>query len=105
MLMTDPARLTSRQRAYLRGLAHQLKPVLHLGKEGVTPSTVEAAEEVLNTRELFKMRILENAPEGTRAVAEALVEKLDGAQVVQVMGRTAVVYRPDRDQPVIELPA
>lgn len=98
-------KLTSKQRAHLRGLAHPLKPVLHIGKEGVTGDVVEAAVEALRTRELMKVRILENAPGGTRQTAEELALQLVDAHLVQVIGRTAVIYRPDEDDPQIKLPS
>ena len=47
--------LTSKQRAHLRSLAHHLKPLLHLGKEGLTESTYGAVESAFNTRELLKV--------------------------------------------------
>lgn len=93
-----PAPLSARQRAQLRALAHPLKPLLHVGKEGVTSAAVHAARQALSTRELLKLRVLEAAPEGPRASAEALAAKLEGAQVVQVIGRTAVLYRPQEGE-------
>ena len=88
--------LSSRQRARLRGAAHALKPALHVGKEGVTDAAVRSAEQAFRTRELLKVRVLEAADEGPRAAAEALADRLDAA-VVQVAGRTAVLYRPEDD--------
>lgn len=96
--------LTSKQRALLRGLAHALRPVLHVGKEGVTEATVQALREALRTRELVKVRVLEAAPETTRETAAALADQIGSAHVVQVAGRTAVLYRPDPDAPTIHLP-
>lgn len=100
---TEP--LSAKQRAHLRALAHPLKPVLHVGKEGVTIAAVRAVREALGTRELLKIKVLEAAPEGPRESAEALAEQVEGAQVVQVMGRTVVLYRPHPDHPEIRLPA
>ena len=66
-------------------------------------SAVRAARQALSTRELLKVRVLDAAPEGPRAAAEALAAALDGAQVVAVAGRNAVLYRPDPDDPQIQL--
>ena len=99
------APLTSKQRAHLRGLAHSLKPLLHVGKEGVTVPTIRAARDAFNTRELVKVRVLDAAPEPARAVAQALAAEIEDAVVVQVVGRTAILYRPHPDAPVIRLPA
>ena len=96
--------LTSKQRAHLRGLAHALKPILHIGKEGITESAVAALREALNTRELIKLRVLEAAPESARDTASTLAGRISEAQIVQVMGRNAVLYRPDPDTPTIRLP-
>lgn len=96
--------LTSKQRAHLRGLAHPLKPVAHVGKEGVTTAVVRSMEQALATRELVKVRVLEAAPEPARETAAALAGRLPGSHVVQVVGRTATLYRPDADAPQIRLP-
>lgn len=96
--------LTSKQRAHLRALAHPLKPVLQIGKEGVTSAAIEAVRGALRRRELLKVRVLEGAPEDARAVAEALAAALEGGEVVQVMGRTVTLYRPHPDRPQIKLP-
>lgn len=96
--------LTPKQRAHLKSLAHPLKPVLHVGKEGVTEAAVRALVEVFNTRELAKVKVLETAPEGVRGTGDVLAARLDGAQVVQVIGRIVVLYRPHPDRPKIELP-
>jgi len=97
--------ITPRQRAHLKSLAHHLKPVLFVGKEGITDQTVRSLEEAFNTRELLKVKILEAAPLGTREGAEALAARIEGAVAVQSIGRVGVLYRPHPDKPEIELPA
>jgi RNA-binding protein len=96
--------LTAKQRAHLRGLAHPLKPLLHVGKEGVTEDTVAALAQALSTRELLKVRILETAPAPVRDTAGSLVAGVPDAVLIQTIGRTAVVYRPHPDHPEIRLP-
>lgn len=96
--------LTSKQRAYLRSFAHNLKPLLHVGKEGVTDAIVEAVRAAFNTREVLKIKVLESAPEDIREAASGLVGRLDHTQLVQIIGRTAVLYRRDPDDPRIQLP-
>jgi RNA-binding protein len=96
--------LTAKQRAHLRGLAHPLKPLLHVGKEGVTDDTVSALAQALSTRELLKVRILETAPASVRESADRLVAGVPDAVLVQTIGRTAVVYRAHPDHPEIRLP-
>lgn len=96
--------LTAKQRAHLRGLAHPLKPLMHVGKEGVTDDTVAALAQALSTRELLKVRVLDTAPEPARETAARLVAGVPDAHLIQTVGRTAVVYRAHPDRPEIRLP-
>jgi RNA-binding protein len=100
--MSNP---TSKQRAHLRSLAHSLKPILQVGAEGVSEAFLESLDEAFNTRELLKVRVLETNDLDTREAAEAIRDGLEGVAVVQTIGRTVVLYRPDPDDPEIELPA
>ncbi|MFB6247284.1 MAG: YhbY family RNA-binding protein, partial [Salinibacter sp.] len=65
-------RLTSRQRAHLRSLAHDQDPLIHVGKEGLTDAVEHAIAEAFNTRELVTIRVLDTAPRGVRDLAEAV---------------------------------
>ncbi len=96
--------LTSKQRSYLKRLAHELKPVLQIGKGGVTDSTVDAVRDALSTRELMKVKVLDIAPAGALETGDALVRSLGDTHLVQVIGRTLILFRPDPDQPEIRLP-
>lgn len=95
--------LNSRQRAYLMNLANSLDPVVQIGKNGVSPEAVQSATEAFNTRELLKGAVLKNAPVDPKDAAETLAERTR-SQAVRVVGRKFVLYRPFRDDPVIELP-
>lgn len=95
--------MTSRQRAYLRSLAAGLDPVIQVGKSGVTPELVASAEEAFNTRELLKLAVLKNCFDGPDQIADTIAERTH-SQVVQVIGRKIVLYRPDREKPKIILP-
>lgn len=96
--------LTSKQRAHLRKLAHHLKPVVLIGTDGLTPPVLDSILDAFNTRELLKVKLQESAPVDVREAADAIARQLDGVQAVQTIGRTAVLYRPDPDDPEIELP-
>ena len=96
--------LTSKQRAHLRRLAHRLKPVVLVGSEGVTPSVIDAVRDAFNTRELLKVKLQESAPTDVRSAADQIADALDDVHPVQMVGRTAVLYRPDPDDPEIRLP-
>ena len=101
---TDDQRLTSKERAHLRGLAHDLDPVVRVGKDGLTPSVVDAIAEAFNTRELVKVKILDTQ-EDIAGFSDIIADRLPGAQVVQVIGSIIVLYRPHPEEPTIELPS
>jgi RNA-binding protein len=96
--------LTARQRAHLKSLAHPLKPVLQIGRDGITDAVARSVEDALHTRELLKVKVLESAPADAREVGASLAGGLDGVHLVQVIGRTVVLYRRHPDTPRIELP-
>jgi len=86
--------LTPGHRAELRSAAHSLKPIFQIGKEGVTDRAVEAVREAFNSREILKVKVLDSAPADARTAAETLASSIEGAHLVQVIGRTVVLFRP-----------
>ena len=96
--------LSPKQRAHLRSLAHHLKPILHVGKEGLSETAVGALEQAFNTRELLKVKVAEGAPLSARDAGDQLAERLEGVHHVQTIGRTVVLYRRNEESPEIELP-
>ena len=95
--------LTSKQRAYLKGQASTLEPVFQIGKACLTPEVTEAVREAFNRRELIKITVLKNCMEDPRQIASVMAERIQ-ATVVQVIGKKIVLYKPDKDKPVIILP-
>ena len=95
--------VTSKQGAYLRGLANSLEPILHMGKGGLSDAMIRQADDALTAREIIKGKALETAPVSARETAEAIAEAV-GAEVVQVVGRTFVLYRRNEKEPQIQLP-
>lgn len=95
--------ITSKQRAYLRGLANDFPAIMQIGKGGITENLVKTVSDALEARELIKLHILENSGEDPHEVANALAARL-GAEVVGVTGKKAIFYRPSSKKPVIELP-
>lgn len=95
--------MTSKQRSYLKGLAMNLEPVFQIGKSSVTPENVEAISEVFNTRELVKISILKNCLDDPKEVANTVAERTR-SQVVQVIGKKFVLYKPFKENPKIILP-
>jgi RNA-binding protein len=96
--------ITPKQRAFLKSLAHHLKPVVFVGKEGVTEQTVRSVEEALHNRELIKVKVLQGAPLHVREAGAELEARVGNAALVQTIGRVAVLYRPHPEKPEIELP-
>lgn len=84
--------ITGRERAELRAEAHHLEPLVHVGAQGVTPTLVTSLDDALRVRELVKVQLGRPVEERPRAIAERLAEQT-GAIVVQVIGRTATLYR------------
>lgn len=95
--------LTSKQRAYLRGLANTIDAIFQVGKSGVTPEMTTGVEAALDARELIKITVLNNCMEDPRSIADILSERTH-SQVVQVIGKKITLYKPSKDKPVIELP-
>lgn len=95
--------MTSKQRAYLKGLAMNIDPIFQIGKSSLTPEVTEAIGESFNTRELIKVAVLKNCMDDPRAIAEVLAERTQ-SQVVQVIGKKIVLYKENKDNKKIILP-
>ena len=95
--------LTSKQRAYLRGLANGMETILIIGKGEISDNIIMQADTALAARELIKARTLETSAYSPREAAEIIAEKCS-ADVVQVIGSKFVLYRMDPDEPKITLP-
>ena len=95
--------MTSKQRAYLMSLASNLNPVFQIGKASLTPEITNAIGECFNNNELIKIGVLKNCMDDPRAIGEMLAERTH-SQLVQVIGKKIVLYKPNKDKPKIELP-
>ncbi|MDE7415224.1 MAG: ribosome assembly RNA-binding protein YhbY [Lachnospiraceae bacterium] len=95
--------MTSKQRSYLKGLAMNIEPIFQIGKLSVTPENVEAISEVFNTHELIKIAVLKNCIDNPKEIANIVAERTH-AQVVQVIGKKIVLYKPFKENPKIVLP-
>lgn len=91
--------MTSKERAFLRGLANTMDPILHIGKEGITDEVVKQAWDALEARELIKVAVQRYAPfDTTREALDALCERAH-AEPVQCIGSKFVIYRRSREEP------
>lgn len=95
--------LTGKQKRYLRSLAHHINPIFQVGKGGVNDQLIRHIEEAIETRELMKISILNNCDEDRYEIGEALASG-SGAELVQVIGKTIVLYKESVDHKEIELP-
>ena len=95
--------LTGAAARSLRAMAHSLVPVVHLGKEGVTDALLVAVTQALHDHELIKVKVLQEAP---LERDEAAAQISDGTlcEVVQIIGRILVLYKPHPKKPKIPVP-
>ena len=80
-----------------------MEPILHAGKGGISDAMIKQADDALEARELIKGKVLETAPGTAREIAEEIAVKVN-AQVVQVIGRTFVLFRQKEKDSQIKLP-
>jgi len=87
---------TSKQRAYLKGLAMNLNPIFQIGKASLTPELTKAVSEALSARELVKISVLKNCDDDPKKIAEYLSERTK-SEIVQVIGKKIILYREGKD--------
>jgi RNA-binding protein len=95
--------LTGKQKRFLRSQAHHMDPIFQVGKGGINDHMVKSITEALEVRELLKVSILNNNDDDKNAVAEELAEST-GAELVQLIGKTVVLYKESKDNKTIKLP-
>ncbi|MDN3018607.1 ribosome assembly RNA-binding protein YhbY [Neobacillus sp. NRS-1170] len=95
--------LTGKQKRFLRSKAHHLDPIFQVGKGGVNENMIKQVADALEARELFKVSVLQNCEEDKNVVAEQLAEGA-GAEIVQIIGNTIVLYKESVEKKQITLP-
>lgn len=95
--------MTTKQRAYLKGLAMNIDPIYQIGKSSITPEFTEGISEALEARELIKISVLQNCTDDPKELAQILGERTK-SEVVQVIGKKIVLYKRSKKNPKIELP-
>jgi RNA-binding protein len=96
--------LTSKQRQFLKRLAHPLSPLVRVGKAGLTQAVVDETRHALSHHELIKVRIDVEDRGERRGVMGQLVTDSE-AVLVGSVGKVAVLYRAREEDPAIRLPA
>ena len=95
--------MTSKQRSYLRSLAHNIDPTVYIGKAGVTDNVIKEIDQCLEAREPVKIKLQEGAELDAKTVANELAPGLR-AEFVQAIGRKFTLYRESKENKQIELP-
>lgn len=102
--MSARAKLTGKQRSFLRGLGHELQPVIQIGKDGASAALVDEIASQLRAHELIKLHVGRNVEADRHDLGAELAERCD-AELVQVLGRMILLYRRRDEKPSIRLPA
>ena len=84
--------ITTKQRAFLRGLGNALEPAMQIGKEGVGENTIVSVSQLLEARELVKFKVLNNFDGDVRMAANVIASEV-GADVVQCIGKIFILYK------------
>lgn len=95
--------MTTKQRAYLKGLAMTIDPIYQIGKSSLTPEITQGVAEALEARELIKINVLKNCMDDTRELAQTLSERTH-SEIIQVIGKKIVLYKESKDKKKIVLP-
>ena len=95
--------MTTKQRAFLKGLAMNIDPIYNIGKSSITPEFTTGISEALEARELIKISVLKNCADDPKELAGILAERT-GSQVVQVIGKKIILYKESKKNKKIELP-
>ena len=95
--------MTSKQRAYLKGLAMTMDPIFQIGKASLTPEIIDAVREAIDKRELIKISVLKNCFDDPKELAQILAERTR-SEVVQVIGKKIVLCKQAKEDSKITLP-
>lgn len=95
--------LTGKAKRYLRSLSMTMEPVMQIGKGGASENVVAELDVALTAHELVKVKILNNSAAEAKSTAPELA-RATGSELVQVIGRNMLFFRPSPDKPKIELP-
>ena len=96
--------MTGKQKRHLRTIAHTLKPVVNLGKRGLSNETKNEIDSQLFEDELIKLKVLDSCPISKKECADLLKQE-NSLAVIQIIGKTLTLYCPHPEEPKIELPS
>lgn len=96
-------KITSKQRAYLMKLASNIDTIFNVGKSSLSPEMVEGITQALDKRELVKIGVLKNCLDDPNEIAQVIAER-SRSNVVKVIGKKIILYKPSKEKPKIVLP-
>ena len=85
------------EKRYLRGLAHDLKPVVLIGKEGITDGIIRATDEGLSQHELIKIKFNDFKEKNQKETLMGKLVDQTGSALIGTIGHTAILFRPQTD--------
>jgi len=100
--MSQPEKLTTSQKKYLRGIAHNINPMIIIGANGVTESLMKELESTLEHHEILKIKMASADRDDRKQIVDYLLEQT-GALLVQSIGKICVIYRQS-DETELPLP-
>ena len=95
--------MTSKQRAYLRGLSNNIDAIFQIGKGGISDNLIKQLSDALEARELIKISVLETAPDTAKDLGYEIA-KATASTLVQVIGNKITLYKPRKKDSKIVLP-
>lgn len=95
--------MTSKQRAFLRGISNKIDAIFQIGKNGINDNLIKQIDDALEARELIKITVLETAPDNAKNLSFVLSEKTNSS-VIQVIGNKITLFRQREKDSKIELP-
>jgi RNA-binding protein len=90
-------KLTSTQAKYLRGLAHELKPVVFVGQKGLSPTLIKTADEAFLRHELIKIKFIDYKEKAQKKEIAIAIENETGCCMAGLIGHVAIFYRPHEE--------
>lgn len=95
--------ITSKQRAFLKSLAHPLEPTVRVGRARISPEVVAETERSMEAHELIKVRLEADDSTERKTLARSLAEQTS-SELIGTVGKIAILYRPRSEKPSIKLP-
>ena len=95
--------MTSKERAYLRGLANSIDAIFQVGKSGISDNLIKQLSDALEARELIKISVLETAPDSAKDLGNEIAEATNST-LVQVVGNKITLFKQRKKDSKIELP-